>query len=49
MFLDREDQINTIKGKIISAINEAIRDRNLEIIDKIKELIDKLEMAISRE
>jgi hypothetical protein len=49
LFLGREDQINTIKGKIISAINEAIRDRNTEVISKIKELIEKLEVAIFKD
>ena len=49
MFLNREDQISTIKGKIISAVNHAIKNRDTEIIGKIKELIDKLEVAISYE
>ncbi len=43
------DQERTIKGKIISAINDAIRNKNLEAIGKLKQLIDKLEMAIFRE
>jgi len=49
LFLDREDRINTIKGKIISAINDAVKNKNLEAIGKIKELIDKLEWAIFQE
>ena len=49
IFLNREDRIKTIKGKIISAINDAVKNKNLEAIGKIKELIDKLEMAIFQE
>ena len=49
LFLDRDDRINTIKGKIISAINDAVRNKNLEAIGKIKKLIDKLEWAIFQE
>ena len=49
IFLDQEDQITTIKGKIISAINDAIRNKNIEAIGKLKVLIDRLEMAIFQE
>ena len=49
IFLDQEDRITTIKGKIISAIIDAIRNKNIEAIGKIKVLIDKLEMAIFQE
>ena len=49
LFLNQEDQINTIKGKIISAINDAVKNKNLDAIGKLKQLIDKLEMAIFQE
>lgn len=42
MFLEREDRINKLKGQIISGINRAIRDRDVEAIDELRKLIDKL-------
>ncbi len=42
MFLEREDRINKLKGQIISAINRAIRDRDVDAIDELKKLIGKL-------
>lgn len=46
IFLNREDRLKNIKGMIISAINEAIRQKNANSIKKLKKLIDKLADAL---
>lgn len=42
MFISREDRLKNIKGMIISAINEAIREKNARSITKLKKLVEKL-------
>ena len=42
VFINYEDRLRKIKGRIISAINRAIRERNAEAIKELKSLIDKL-------
>ncbi len=42
VFLEREDRINRLKGQIISAINRAIRDRDVQATDELRKLIDRL-------
>lgn len=42
VFLNREERLKNIKGMIISAINEAIRERKTDSIKKLKKLVDKL-------
>ena len=42
VFLEREDRINKLKGQIISAINRAIRDRDVQATDELRKLIDRL-------
>lgn len=43
LFSSIEERLKTIKGRIISAINEAIENRDMDSISKLKELITKLE------
>ncbi|UII24644.1 hypothetical protein LVD15_15085 [Fulvivirga maritima] len=43
IFQDKDDQINRIKGRVISAINKAINKRDVEAIDELRKLIEKLE------
>jgi len=43
IFPEKDDQINRIKGKIISAINKAINKKDLDAIDELKSLIERLE------
>lgn len=42
LFVSPEDRLKNIKGMIISAINEAIREKNAGSIRKLKKLVDKL-------
>lgn len=42
VFLEREGRINKLKGQIISGINRAIRDRDVQAIEELRKLIDKL-------
>lgn len=46
IFLSKDDRIRKLKGKIISAINRAIRDRDEEAISELKKLVDKLSNEI---
>ena len=43
LFQEKDDQVNRIKGKIISAINRAINKRDIEAIDELRKLIERLE------
>jgi hypothetical protein len=43
LFLEREDRLVKIKGMILSAINRAIHDRNIDSIQELKKLIERLE------
>ncbi|GAA0193445.1 hypothetical protein GCM10009122_56370 [Fulvivirga kasyanovii] len=43
IFQEKDDQVNRIKGKIISAINRAINKRDIEAIDELRKLIERLE------
>jgi hypothetical protein len=47
VFLSREDRLKKIKGKIISAINRAITERDSVAIKELKKLIDKLAGELS--
>ena len=42
LFVNPEDRVKNIKGMIISAINEAIREKNASSIKKLKKLVDRL-------
>jgi hypothetical protein len=42
-FLSREDKLRKIKGRIISAINKAINERDIDAIKELKKLIGRLE------
>jgi hypothetical protein len=46
VFAEKEDRVNRIKGKIISAINKAINKRDVDAIDELRGLIEKLENAL---
>jgi len=43
LFLDRESRLTTLKGRILSAINKAISERDVNSMQEIKKLIDRLE------
>lgn len=45
-FLEKGDRLRKIKGMIISAINRAINERDVQAIKELKKLIDKLADAI---
>lgn len=47
LFLKQEERLIRIKGRIISAINRAIKNKDLEAIGVLKSLIDKLEFELS--
>ncbi len=47
LFLKQEDRLKKIKGRVISAINKAINDKDLNAIAVLKSLIDKLEFELS--
>ncbi|MEL7001988.1 MAG: hypothetical protein AAFN93_04540 [Bacteroidota bacterium] len=49
LFADKETRIKNIKGRIISVMNKAIRDRDIESIAEMKNLIEKLEVLLSSE
>lgn len=42
LFVNREERLKNIKGMLISAINEAIREKNTNSIKKLKKLVDRL-------
>jgi hypothetical protein len=42
-FLKRDDRLRRIKGMILSAINKAIEERNINSIKELKKLIERLE------
>ena len=46
LFIDKGDRLNKIKGKIISAMNRTIKEKDIEAIYELKRLIDKLEYEI---
>lgn len=46
-FSDKDTRIKNIKGRIISVMNQAIRDRNISAISEMKILIEKLEILLS--
>lgn len=46
IFSDLNDRIQTIKGRIISVMNKAIRDKDIGAIDELKKLIEKLEYIL---
>lgn len=46
IFPERGDQVNRIKGRIISAINRAINQRDIQAIDDLKKLIERLESLL---
>jgi hypothetical protein len=43
LFLKKEDRLRKIKGKIITAINRGIKDKDATAIKELKKLIDRLE------
>lgn len=42
VFLNKDDRLKRIKGMIISAINRAINNKDIQAIKELKKLIDKL-------
>ncbi len=42
-FLQQEDRVRKIKGMILSAINKAVEERNINSIKELKKLIERLE------
>jgi hypothetical protein len=46
IFLDKEERIRTLKGRIISVINKAIKDKDINSIVELKGLIEKLELVL---
>jgi len=46
LFIDKGDRLNKIKGMIISAMNRTIKEKDIEAIQELKKLIDKLEYEI---
>jgi len=46
LFIDKGDRLNKIKGRIISAMNRTIKEKDIEAIQELKKLIDKLECEI---
>ena len=49
LFSDKDTRIKNIKGRIISVMNRAIRDRDIDSIAEMKNLIDKLEYLLSND
>ncbi len=46
LFIDKGDRLNKIKGMIISAINRAIKEKDIKAFKELKKLIEKLEHEI---
>ena len=46
VFIGKEDRLNRVKGMIISAMNRAIKEKDIEAIYELKKLIEKLEYEI---
>ena len=46
LFIDKGDRLNKIKGMIISAINRAIKEKDIKAFKELKKLIEKLEYEI---
>jgi len=46
IFLEKEDRIRRIKGRIISVMNRAIQDKDVSAISEMKDLIEKLEFIL---
>ncbi len=46
LFLNQEDRLKIIKGRIVSAINRAINNKDIDAIEVLKALIDKLEFEL---
>ena len=47
LFADKDTRIKNIKGRIISVMNRAIKDRDIGAITEMKNLIEKLEVLLS--
>lgn len=46
IFLDKEDRIRRIKGRIISVMNRAIQEKDVSAIGEMKDLIESLEFIL---
>ncbi|MFT7032450.1 MAG: hypothetical protein ACJA2S_000950 [Cyclobacteriaceae bacterium] len=46
LFPDHEERIKRIKGEILSSINKAIQERDIEVLDKLRGLIDRLKAVL---
>lgn len=46
LFSSKDDRIKTIKGRIISVMNKAIKDKDISAIEDLKRLIEKLELIL---
>ncbi|MEQ8882902.1 MAG: hypothetical protein RLQ12_24895 [Cyclobacteriaceae bacterium] len=46
IFLDQNERLERLKARIISAINEAIRNKNLKAIEELRSLVDRLQKEL---
>ena len=46
MFLNQNERLERLKARIISAINDAIRNKNINAIEELKVLIDRLQKEL---
>lgn len=46
LFLDKDDRLIKLKGRIMSAINVAIKEKDVDAIEQLKELIGLLEQEL---
>lgn len=46
IFLNQDERLERLKARIISAINDAIRNRNIKAIEDLKELIERLQIEL---
>lgn len=49
MFLDKDERLQRLKGRIISAINDAIKNKNVKAISALKELMDSLYQELAND
>ena len=49
LFMSERDRMTSLKARIISAVNHAINDKNLDAVQQIKTLVDRLERELLAE
>lgn len=47
LFLDQDSRLERLKARIISSINDAIRNRNLKAIEELRDLIERLQKELT--